>query len=136
MHFTARSLREEDYGDDCWEASGSTKGNHCRECTAGCPQVDENESTGQLGKVLGRQAVLEVAMSVKKMADSDSTDEEAMENHKTSKQSNDLAGGNGEISILLCKRQKSEIELRWERSGNGLWRSKLLPRSCSLTRIR
>ena len=46
------------------------------------------------------------------MGDSDSTDEEAMENHKTNKQPNDLAGGDGEIAILLCKREKSEIGLR------------------------
>ena len=37
VHFTVRSLREEDYGDDCRKALGSTKDDHCRERTAGCP---------------------------------------------------------------------------------------------------
>ena len=46
------------------------------------------------------------------MGDSGFTDEEAMESHKASKQSNDLASGNGKVSILLCKRQRSEVALR------------------------
>jgi hypothetical protein len=39
------------------------------------------------------------------------TDEEAMEDHKSSKQANCLASGDGEVAILLCKRQESEIDL-------------------------
>ena len=44
--------------------SGITHGCNYGEPTASCSQVDENKTTGQLGKVFCRQGVLKVTVSV------------------------------------------------------------------------
>ena len=111
MHFTAGGFREENYGDDCREASDITNGRNYREPTTGCPQVDKNKTTGQLGKVFGGQTVLQMTVSAQRVNGLNSTDEETVEDYKTSKQANRLAGGNGEVAILLCTKQESEIAL-------------------------
>ena len=58
--------------------SGVTHGCNYGEPTASCSQVDENRTTGQLGKVFCRQAVLKVTVSVWKVKNSSSTDDETM----------------------------------------------------------
>ena len=119
MHFTARSGCKKDDDDDCRKASGGTNGCNYGELTAGSPQVDKNKPSGQFGEILGRQTVLEVTVSVKTVNSWSSTDEETVEDHKAGKQANCLASGDDKVTILLCKKQESEIELRFERSDES-----------------
>lgn len=64
MHFITGSGREEDYDDDCRKVSGMTLGFNNGEPTASCPQVDENKTSGKLGKIFRRETVLEVTVSI------------------------------------------------------------------------
>jgi hypothetical protein len=58
-------------------------------------------------------------MSVKTVNSWGPTDEETVEDHKASKQANCLASGDDKVTILLCKKQESEIEFRFERSDES-----------------
>lgn len=68
-----------------------------------------------------------------------SAHEKTMKDHKARKQANGLTGSDIELAILLCKEWQSEIGLCLRRSDEFQvtpLRSRLLPRSCSLIRIR